>query len=229
MTAALQTWGGDAMPDGVAILPADASSYFMTRARAEQLLQRGRACRDQAVAGITGFLAVLAEARAGNAHAVLGLTWHELVAQMWGDLRDLRLNGSPEARDERRQLVASMTDAGMTIDEIQPRLDYSRGTIQADRVATGRSAAGNRVLELVPDPDPYAGLSRTAETLARVAAQGSRGLTSIELDHETGWPMGTATGTLSKLARRDLIALTDVRRGNRGAYVLTDAGASALQ
>ena len=79
-----------------------------------------------------------------------------------------------------------------------------------------------------PDPKPYEGQSRVQEALARVAAQGDHGLTSIELDHETGWPMGTATGSLSKLAAAGLVHQPGPRRAHRGAYVITVAGEIAL-
>jgi DNA-binding PadR family transcriptional regulator len=41
--------------------------------------------------------------------------------------------------------------------------------------------------------------------------------------------MGSATGALSKLDRRGLVVRTEQRRGNRAAYVVTDAGAAALE
>jgi hypothetical protein len=80
-----------------------------------------------------------------------------------------------------------------------------------------------------PDANPYEGMSRMRETLARVAAQQDRGLTSIELDAETGWPLGTATANLSKLHRRGLVAMSEHRRLNRGGYVVTDAGRTILE
>jgi hypothetical protein len=167
-------------------------------------------------------------AREGEAHTALGYSWwHEYVVAEFGDLKELRMPVG-----ERRALVASFCDAGASVTDIVKALGFSRGTVQGDRVALGISAAqpAGQVIPLhEPEVNPYEGMSRMRETLARVAAQQDRGLTSIELDAETGWPLGTATANLSKLHRRGLVAMSDHRRLNRGGYVVTDAGRATLE
>jgi hypothetical protein len=179
-------------------------------------------------ADLTSAIGKLQAAREGHAHTALGYThWHEYLIDRFGDLREFRLPVG-----ERRAIVASMCDAGASVSDIVKAIGFSRGAIQADRVALKISDAQPRG-QVVPireeQPNPYEGMGRKAEALARVAAQGARGLTSTELDLETSWPMGSATGALSKLDRRGLVVRTEQRRGNRAAYVLTDAGAAALE
>jgi hypothetical protein len=221
MTAELFTWGGDSVPDAVTLAPATDSSYYLTQRKARELTDSIRGSLAEAAA-------LLELAREGHAHLALGYTHFHLYCQAeFGSLTEMRL---PVAT--RRALVASMCDAGASVSDIVKALGFSRGCIQADRVALKISDAQPRG-QVVPireeQPNPYAGMGRKAEALARVAAQGARGLTSTELDLETSWPMGSATGALSKLDRRGLVARTEQRRGNRAAYVVTDAGAAALE
>ncbi len=173
----------------------------------------------------------LVELRAGNAHLALGFDhWHEYVAYYFGDLTVYRLVQDRAQRvAERQALVASLTLAGHTVREQRDALGASVGTVHSDQ----------RQLRLVPDRplptvvadepepvDPYRGLSARWSTLARVAAQDERGLTSLELDAELPAALGTATGSLSKLAARGLIALggLDEARRNRRPYRITAAG-----
>lgn len=202
---AVETWGGDAMPPGVHISSEHRVAVMLSARGARRLT-------DEIRGHLQSGLEKLAQARSGGADQALGYpSWHAYCEAEFGDLREMRL---PVA--ERRALHASMADAGLSRRECAAKTGFSLGTVQADLVATGHA-----VVELKPAPvvDPYEGLSRTAETLARVRAQGARGLTSTELDLETSWPTGTATATLSRLERRGLIGRVQVFRGNRAAYV----------
>lgn len=232
------TWGGDAMPDAVAMSPGDfllASRHYMTRERARLVTDRIRN-------SLRTLLGDLAEARTGNAHLALGYeTWHEYVEVEFGDLRNLAL---PPV--ERKALVVSMRQVRLSQRAIAGRLGKGLGTVSSDLAearasgelvepdtidsADGRSRPARRAARPVFDPIP-AGLGRKQEALLRVALQERRGLTSVELDAETGWPMGSATGSLSKLAACGWVTV-DVEqpgRGNRGVYVVTDAGHVALE
>jgi hypothetical protein len=221
VSATLVTWGGDAMPDGVHIAPAeDTTTWLLTRADAEALTAEIR--RD-----LGNAILKLQLAREGHAHTALGYAyWHEYLLDRFGDLKELRLPVT-----ERRALVASMCEAGASVTDIVRTIGFSRGTVQGDRVALGYGKAPTGdVIDLHPEPaaDPYEGMSRMRETLARVAAQDDRGLTSLELDAETGWPMGSATANLSKLERRGHVRRLAVFRSRRAAYVVTDTGAAVL-
>lgn len=168
-----------------------------------------RRLTDQIATDLRRSLEGLAAARAGRAWEALGYPdWHTYCEAEFGSLAELRL---PVV--ERRALGESMTAAGLSTRERARRLGISVGLAHSDV----RGAAPLRVVE----HDPYAGMTRSAEALARVTAQGGRGLTSVELDAETGWPMGTATATLCKLERRGLVCRPGVMRRNRGAYVAT--------
>jgi hypothetical protein len=141
-----------------------------------------------------------------------------------------RLARTPAERvAERQALVASLTVAGHTVREQRDMLGASVGTVHADQ----------RALGLVPDRplpevvevevlDPFRGLSARWQALARVEAQGDRGLTSVELDAELDAPLGTATGSLSKLAAAGLIVIGTLEeareRANRRPYRITAAG-----
>jgi hypothetical protein len=182
----------------------------------------------------------LIELRAGNAPLALGFDhWHEYVQFWFGDLTVYRLVKDREARvAEREALVASLTLAGHTVREQRDLLGASLGTVHGDQRRLG--LVPDRPLPAVVDQpvpaDPFRGLDRTRTALARVAAQGDRGMTSLELDLETGWPMGTATGLLSRLERGrngkggGLLAFGDgPLRERRLPYVVTDRGRRALE
>jgi hypothetical protein len=205
---------------------------YMTRQRARQLTDTTRELLRQAGSN-------LVELRAGSAHLALGYAeWWEYVEAEFGDLTVYRLvKDRAERVAERQALVASMTLAGMTVREQRDKLGAGVGTVHADQRALGLvpDKPSPVVDEEQPEPaDPFRGLQRTAEVLARVAAQGDRGLTSLELDQETGWPMGTATGLLSRLERgRDgrgggLLAFGEGLRNRRMPYVITTAGRARL-
>lgn len=166
---------------------------------------------------------LLVQAWQGRAWEPLGHeTWEAYVAAELPQLRLIRL----EVPD-RRQRAEAMRDAGMSHRAIAATMGVAEGTIRNDLrghagpdTITGldgaqRSARGRRT----PQADPYEGMSRVAETLARVRAQGDRGLTSVELQLETDWPIGTATATLSKLERRGLLRRIPLFRRQRAAYV----------
>jgi hypothetical protein len=205
---------------------------YMTRDRARALTDTTRALLGQAGAN-------LVELRAGSAHLALGYTmWHEYVAAEFGDLHVYKLVKERQAMlAERDALVASLTLAGHTVREQREALGASLDTVHRTQRRLGLvpDKPSPVVDEEQPEPaDPFRGLQRTAEVLARVAAQGERGLTSLELDQETGWPMGTATGLLSRLERgRDgrgggLLAFGEGLRNRRMPYVITTAGRARL-
>jgi hypothetical protein len=199
-----------------------AAVLYLTRERARALTDATRALLQTA-----GTNLVLL--RQGSAHTALGyLHWHEYVEREFGDLTVYRLARTPAERvAERQALVASLTVAGHTVREQRDMLGASVGTVHADQ----------RALGLVPDRplpevvevevlDPFRGLSARWQALARVEAQGDRGLTSVELDAELDAPLGTATGSLSKLAARGWLLLggLDEVRANRRPYRITAAG-----
>jgi hypothetical protein len=185
VTAAVVTWGGSAMPDGVTITPGE-SAYYMTRREAERRTAEVKGHLSDAVIG----LQVL---RAGHAHLALGYEfWHEYVEHEFGDVRELRLPA-----DERRALVHSMCEAGYSVRKIREAIGFSVGTIQADRVALGYGKAPDVLEHAEPLPAPTGTLyDQAAEHLAR---QGDRGLTIRELMHEAGWEWQRASGVLSRL------------------------------
>ena len=205
----------------------------MAEDRARRLADDTRAMLGQAGAN-------LVELRAGNAHLALGFdAWHEFVEAWFGDLFVYRLVKDRQAMlAERQALIASLTLAGHTVREQRDALGASLGTIHADQRALG--LVPDRPLPTVvtdePEPlDPFRGLRRIDEALARVAVQGDRGLTSTELDAETGWPMGTASGHLSRLERGrngrggGLLRFGEgPLRNRRLPYVVTDAGRERL-
>jgi hypothetical protein len=218
--ALLAAWGEDG----------STNVRYMTRERARALTDVTRTLLREAGAN-------LVELRAGSAHLALDYPdWHTFVEAEFGDLTVYRLVKDRAARvAERQALVASMTLAGFTVAEQRDALGSSNGTVHADQRRLG--LVPNRPLPVEPEPepvDPYRGLDRTRESLARVAAQGERGMTSLELDHETGWPLGTATGLLSRLERGrggkggGFLAFGEGLRERRMPYVLTGKGRRAL-
>jgi DNA-binding CsgD family transcriptional regulator len=161
-------------------------------------------------------------------------SWWEYLAGEYGALDTLGLPA-----EERRYAITSMRANGMSQRVIAERLDTSVGTVNADlrkagaqvaevTGADGKVYAATRERKASTPVASYEGLSRMEETVARVAATGTRGLTSIELDAATGWPMGTATANLSRLERRGRIHRSGTFRSNRGTYVAGTQTADAL-
>jgi hypothetical protein len=200
-------------------LPADVALSTEAEAR-----QRAEEIRGHLTIGF-GKLTVARECRDDIA---LGYgSWHEYLAGEFGALDTLGLPA-----EERRYVVTSMRADGMSQRTIAAQLDTSVGTVNADLRKAGTQVAEIRGADGKVYPatqerkapsapvDPYEGLSRTEETFARVASAGTRGLTSIELDAATGWPMGTATASLSRLERRGRIHRSGIFRSNRGTYVV---------
>lgn len=192
--------------------------------------QRARALTDLTREQLRAAGANLVELRQGSAHAALGYAhWHEYVEREFGDLLVYRLaHGREQVVAERDALIASMTVAGYTVREQRDALGTSVGTVHATQRRLG--LVPDRPL---PDPepepaplDPFRGLLPRWSALARVEAQGDRGLTSIELDAELDAKLGTATGSLSKLAARGLVVIGGLAeaRDNRRPYRITAAG-----
>jgi hypothetical protein len=232
MTAALRLVTAAAEDDSPVATWADGDGDLFVMAE-----DRARALCEQTKALLTTAGANLVELRKGNAHLALGFdAWHELVEFWFGDLAVWRLvKDRAERVAERQAIVASLTLSGHDHREQRDLIGASLGTIVNDQRAQG--LISSKPLRLVePEPvDPYRGLNRTMEALARVAAQEDRGMTSLELDAETGWPMGTASGHLSRLERGrngrggGLLRFGDAPlRQRRLSYVLTDAGRARL-
>lgn len=213
--------------------PAPSSAFTFSRAGAERLTAEIRL-------HLRIGLEKLTLARTGRAWEAMNYpTWHDYCEAEFGDLRDLAIPAT-----ERRYLVASMKETALSNRPIAERLGCSVGTVSTDLallrkegwsgepeqvVSADGSIRSARSLRAVPEAPNYAGMSKVTETAARVAAQQERGLTSLELDHETGWLMGTATGNLSRLEKRRWVRRTTEFRHDRAAYVITDLGAAALQ
>lgn len=222
------TWGGNSMPDGVRIdRPVDGGALHSTRSTAEARAERIRAN----VAELVGDL--VAAWREHDDEALGFATFAEYTAWLFGDVS--RVSIPVEAR---RELVAGMTTRDdCSVREIAEALGVSKSQIARDRqimlpVEDLAAARDDDVIdaEIVELPDPFRGLGPIDETLARVDAQDERGLTSIELDAELDAPLGTASGSLSRLAARRLVVLggLDEARRNRRPYRITDTGRARL-
>lgn len=229
------TWGGDSVPDAVRLGSPDSDRHTTVR-----LTERwARKLTDEIRHDLGSVIRKLVRAREGEAHLALGYdSWHGYCEAEFGSLRDLAIPAS-----ERVHLVASMKEARLSNRVAAEKLGVGYGTVASDVqslraagwqepatvVSQDGSVRQSRGRLKVAEPAPFQGLSRVAESAARVALQEDRGLTSIELDLETGWPMGTATGNLSKLERRGWLRRSGTFRNDRAAYVVTELGLTALE
>jgi hypothetical protein len=238
MGAALTSYGAEPLAPGVIVSAPTEAGYYLTRQRAQDIDTRLRAQAKRLHTEAVTTLDLIREARLGNVHVTLGFAWfHEYLADVFEDFRNLRLNGSPEAITERRALHASLADENLavrgkaSVRSIRELTGYSLGTIASDLAETGRAEKPRQVIELEPaepESDPYAGLSQPREALARVAAQADRGLTCRELEHETGWLHQSASPALRKIERRGWIRRDGRLRNGFGVYVVTDLGRQVL-
>jgi hypothetical protein len=236
--SALRVYEGLPLADGVYVGGRTGSNYYCTPQRAEEIDGRLRAQAQRLHAEAVTTIDLIREARESNVHALLGFAYfHEYLADVFEDFRNLRLNGSPEAITERRALHASLADENLavrgkaSVRSIRELTGYSLGTVQADLVETGR-AQPSKVVDLEPEEppaDPYAGMTRVMETVARAAAQDDRGLTCRELELDTGWHHGVASAAMSKAKRRGLVRFDGRERAGYGVHVVTDFGRAKME
>lgn len=189
MSAALTSYEGEPVSPALVIGSPEESSYYLTRRKAQQLT-------DQIRQDLTGAVIGLQLAREGHAHLALGYEhWHDYCISEFGDIKELRL---PVA--ERRALVASMCDAGLSVRDIRNRIGFSVGTIQGDRQALGYA---QQPVEIAPEPEPepIGHLPKTEQIVVLIAREDSKGLTCREIELITGWHHGVSSGPLSRSAR----------------------------
>jgi transcriptional regulator with XRE-family HTH domain len=238
MSAALElvhdsTWDGDAMPEGVKIgRPLDGGARYSSRSTAEARADRIRA-------NVAELVGDLVDAWREHDDEALGfVSFADYTAWLFGDVS--RVSIPVEAR---RELVAGMTTRDdLSVREIAEALGTSKSQIARDRkiMLADEDLETARVLDVEPGDvidaevveqlDPYRALSPRWEALARVAAQGDRGLTALELLDEAEFAEGTGPAALSKLDRAGFVVLGsyDERRRNRRPYRITAAGQAKL-
>lgn len=206
-----------------------ATARPMTR---EEVDRRVASIRDALAFSLRG----LAELRGADAHLIAGFgSWHEACEVWFGDLRSLRLTGSPEAVAEREALVRSMRDAAMPTRAIRERLGVSSYAVQqalregdpAPEVligADGRQRAARTGARPVVEPLP-APAGRVWQQAAEWLRRHPEGLTLVELARVAGWSEGKASGALSDLVRvRGLAVRTEDRRGGMRVHRHAVAG-----
>lgn len=153
----------------------------------------------------------LARLRENAAHITAGFaTWHEACEAWFGDLRDLRLTGSPAALVERRALVESYDSADVPQRVVAERLGISKGSVLGDLKVLGRSTP-------MAKPEPLVAPTGTLfEQASEYLSRADDGLTITELMAVAGWQWNRASSTLSLLRSRKRAATTvagDVRDG----------------
>jgi hypothetical protein len=178
-------------------------------------------------------LAELASLRAQQAHLVCGFgSWHEACEAWFGDLRSLRLAGSPDAVAERDALVRSLRETGATTRAIRDRLGVSAYAVQQalaegdpapERIVgadgASRSSRGAR-REQLPAP-----VGRVFEQAAEYLRRAVDGLTLAELAAVAGWSEGKASGALSDCVRRKGTAVrSEVLRGGMRVHYPIEVG-----
>jgi len=174
---------------------------------------------------------LLVRAYTGRAWEALGYeSWEALCAAEIPEFRMLKLKTAA-----RRQRVAALKAEGANIPEMVAATNSSLGSVHRDLVALEgghtRATKGDAAFQMEtgqPEADPYQGMSRVLEVVARTAAQEDRGLTCRELEHETGWHHGQASGALSRAKRQGLVAVDGRQRMGYGAHVVTDLGREML-
>lgn len=147
---------------------------------------------------------LLAAAYTGRAWEALGYpTWaayceHELVLE-----RSLRL-----PRDQRRDVVGALADAGMPKRAIAASLGVADQTVRADLGAVR-----------TPTPQLEQGVPKTSQAALLLAAAGEAGLTVHELCRKTSWHHGSASRVLHDLHRQHRAVRALVYRAGCGVYL----------
>lgn len=103
----------------------------MGREEAERLTERIRHAAASFVEAKEKLTRFIGEAQEGRAWEALGFrSWTEYVSQVFSDTPLMRLT-----RDERRELVAELSEAGMSTRAIAPVVGASKDAVQRDRDA----------------------------------------------------------------------------------------------
>jgi hypothetical protein len=180
----------------------------------------------------------LARLRAAGAHLTAfgpGITWHEACEAWFGDLRSLRLTGSPEAVAEREALVRSMREQRMPTRAIRERLGVSSYAVQQALAehdpapeqlvgADGRTRSSRTGTRPVVEPLP-APAGKVWQQAAEWLRRHPEGLTLVELAKVSGWTEGKSSGALSDLVRvRGLAVRTEERRAGQRVHLHAIAG-----
>jgi hypothetical protein len=198
-----------------------------------------RAEVDEQVAAIREALAFslrgLAELREADAHVVAfgpGVAWHEACERWFGDLRSLRLAGSPEAVEERVALVRSIRATGATTRAIRERLGVSAYAVNealrkvdpaperiegADGASRSSRTGRTAPVEVLEAPEG-ARWQQAAEWVRRSAAgllpgRPAGGLTLGDLARLAGWSEGAASGALTRAIRHGAVIRAGGKRG----------------
>lgn len=134
----------------------------VTEAEAQRLTARITLMAGTLREGFEKLHALVAEAKAGNVHVVLGYpSWTAYLADVLGK-EPMRL-----AADERRELVAYLSGEGMSTRAIAPIVGVSVGQVHADRTAGVQSlntsalavdTTTGEITEAAPAPAPVVGL-----------------------------------------------------------------------
>lgn len=105
----------------------------MGREEAERLTERIRHAAASFVEAKEKLTRFIGEAQEGRAWEALGFrSWTEYVAQVFSDTPLMRLT-----RDERRELVAELSEAGMSTRAIAPIVGAPRETVRRDVLSAG--------------------------------------------------------------------------------------------
>lgn len=160
--------------------------------------------------------------RDAGAHEVAGFdSWGGYVADRFGDLLDrLRL-----AVEDRRAVIHALRENGDSQGSIARRLGISGDTVQRDLAITGdpapdliTSADGSvRRARTGRQEEPTGKLWQRAAEVAR--RRGERGVTLVELARALRITEGSASGLLTYLRRKGLVARTEERRANQRVHL----------
>jgi hypothetical protein len=186
-----------------------------TREKAPTILtaEGARRLTDRLVTTLTEAHELLIDLWVGRAWEVLDYpNWAAYCEAELGDLLMVKL---PPAM--RREAAAHMKSAGMSYRNISAPFGVSPASIHAD-LAPAKPKSVQK-LNTPATPPPVVHLSNVDRAVALVAAQGTRGLTYIELCREAGWRGGQATGALSEAKRRGLVAPSGQFRDHCTVYL----------
>jgi DNA-binding transcriptional ArsR family regulator len=188
---------------------------------AEEVAEREAAVRTD-LAGAVGHLTFLRDV---GAHTLTGFgSWGAYVVDRFGDLlAELRL-----AVEDRREVVHALRGEGRSMASIARELRVSEDTVARDLAATGDPAP-----ERITSADGSSRVARTGraeapagklwERAAEVARRrGARGVTLVELARALSVTEGSASGLLTYLRGKGLVARTEERRRNQRVHVAVD-------
>jgi len=186
----------------------------LTRAEATALTAEARAALSMALGWAARAVELVEKAWAMRADRAMGYeTWEAYCSAEFAGLRELRI-----PIPTRTEIVAALTEAGMSTRKVGAALSITEYTVRRDlkRAATPHLSVCGEDVNTGKDRKPT---TRAEQVLEALAEAGDKGMSWIELGQSLRLHHGQSSAALSRLHKQGRIERTGVYRQGSAVYV----------